>query len=147
MAKDMNIWTGTGRLGRDPEVRYFDNGDAKAEFSIAVTVSKKDGTKWVDDALWLSVEAHGKQAELAGQFLAKGSRVAVTGRLRLDTWKDKATGADRERMKVIANELVFLTPKGEGDSADPQKGSPAKPASRQEPKQTKAAAVDDDLPF
>lgn len=141
MSKDMNSVQITGRLGRDPEVRYSQGGEPICSLSVAVSGTKKAGDQWVDDATWVAVTVFGKQAESCGQFLAKGSRVAVAGRLVLEQWQDKKTDEKREKLKVVASDVVFLTPRSESDPSKPSssKTSPATSADQ--------GFADDNLPF
>lgn len=143
MSKDINSVQITGRLGRDPEVRYSQGGEPICSLSVAVATTKKQGAEWVDDAVWVAVTVFGKQAESCGQFLAKGARVGVSGRLQLEKWEDKATKAPREKLTVIASDVVFLTPKGEGDPSKPSSSKTTSPATSA-PDQ---GFVDDNLPF
>ena len=80
-----NISTLTGNLGRDPEIRYFESGNAKAEFSIAVSTGKDKPADWFDVAVW------GQSAERAMKLLHKGSRVVVIGSLKQERWQDRET--------------------------------------------------------
>lgn len=102
-----------GRLGRDPEVRVTTNGNKVCGFSMAVEkeVVVKDGTKR-EETTWVDVEAWGKTAEYIEKYIRKGSSVHLEGRLKLEEWKDKTTGADRKRMKVVVERLQGLDPKG-----------------------------------
>ena len=124
----MNSVSLIGRLGRDPETRYTGGGKAVTNFTIAVD----DGFGENKTTSWITVVAWEKTAELAQQYLAKGSQVAVEGRLKQRTWNDKE-GAKHTVLEVVANRLDFLTKiekrassqseqpvpyNGSGDSAD-----------------------------
>src|SRR2546422_10909052 len=92
-----------GNLTRDPEVRYTPKGTAVAAIGLAVnrvwttdTGEKKEEVTFVDVDLW------SRNAEIAGQYLHKGSPLFVEGRLQLDTWDDKQTGQKRSKIKVVA---------------------------------------------
>jgi len=146
MAKDLNSVQITGRLGRDPEVRYSQGGEPICSLSVAVSTSKKVGDQWVDDATWVAVTVFGKQADSCGQFLSKGSRVGVSGRLVLEQWTDKKTDEKREKLKVVASDVVFLTPRGE-ESADPKTPSSKTSSPPTSAPANNAGFVDDDLPF
>ena len=107
-----------GNLGRDPEQRFTPNGDPVTTFSVAT--SRKYGDK--DETTWFRVSVWGKQAESCNQYLHKGSKVLVEGRLRPDESgnptvfqrKDGSWGASYE---VTAENVRFLTPKGEENGA------------------------------
>ena len=103
-----------GNLTRDPEVRSTPKGTSVADIGIAVNRvysaengEKKEETTFVDVTLW------GRQAELAGQYLAKGRAVFIEGRLHLDAWDDRQTGQKRTRLKVICESLQFLPNRAE----------------------------------
>jgi single-strand DNA-binding protein len=100
----MNSVALIGRLGRDPETRYTTGGKAVTNFSIAVDYGfgDKKTTSWIPVVAWE------KTAELAQQYLGKGSQVAVTGRLQERSWQDKE-GNKRTVLEVIAIGLDFLT--------------------------------------
>lgn len=102
-----------GNLTRDPEVRYTPKGSAVCDMAIAVnrrylteSGERQEEVTYLDIVLW------GKQAELAGQFLAKGRSVFIEGRLQMDTWEDKATGQKRSKIKIVAENMQFLDSKG-----------------------------------
>ena len=105
-----------GNLTRDPQVRYTPGGTAVAEIGLAVNSSwfdkasnsKKEEVTFVDCVLY------GRQAEVAGEYLAKGRPVFFEGRLQLDTWDDKTTGQKRSKMRVVCETMQFLGSRGEG---------------------------------
>ena len=151
-----------GNLTRDPELRHTPKGTAVAELGLAINRvwmdeqrGKQEETTFVDVTLW------GRQAELAQQYLAKGRPVYIEGRLNLDTWDDKATGQKRSKLKVIGENLQFLS-SGQGGSGggggSSQGGGYSQPSSsapqqRSGPPQGASAAPvddfqeDDDIPF
>lgn len=92
-----------GRAGQDPEIRYFESGKVKTSFSIAVSRWSKNGE--LTD--WFNVELWDKQAEIAAQYVKKGSQIAVDGRLSIDKWSGK-DGVERERAVIRANNLRLL---------------------------------------
>ena len=121
-----------GNLTRDPEIRYTPKGAAVAEFAIAInrTYSGEDGQKkeevtFVDITLW------SRLAEIAGQYLRKGSSAMIEGRLQLDSWEDKNSGQRRSKLRVVGENLQML-----GSRSDrPREGSDA-PGGRRERTQT-----------
>ena len=92
-----------GRAGQDPEMRYFESGKVKTTFSIAVSRWSKTGE--ITD--WFNIELWDKQAEVAGQYVKKGSLIALDGRLAIDKWSAK-DGTERERAIVRGNNLRLL---------------------------------------
>ena len=105
-----------GNLGKDPEVRYTQGGQAVANLRIATSRSwtdKQSGQR-KEETEWHDVEVWGKQAEQCGEYLAKGRQVYVEGRLKTDKWQDKQTGQERSRVKVVADSVRFLGGRGQG---------------------------------
>jgi single-strand DNA-binding protein len=105
-----------GNLTRDPQVRYTPSGSAVAEIGLAVnrywfdkqTNSRREETTFVDVTLWA------RDAEVAGEYLAKGRPVLIEGRLQLDTWDDKTTGQKRSKLRVVAERMQMLGSRGDG---------------------------------
>lgn len=111
MAKSINQVILMGRLTRDPEQRTTTTGKTIASFSIAVDRGGQE-----DAADFFDVTAWEKLGDLVVQYLAKGRRVLVQGRLRQDSWDDKETGKKRSRVEVTATDVTFLDgPNGDGD--------------------------------
>ena len=100
--RDLNSFAATGRISRDPEVRF--TSDGKAVCSVSMAISRDDKT------LWMRVSVFGKTAEAVGNYLHKGSKIAVTGYLKENKFTDK-DGNKRSTIEVIANQVVFLDPK------------------------------------
>ncbi|MDB4295899.1 single-stranded DNA-binding protein, partial [Akkermansiaceae bacterium] len=91
-----------GNLTRDPEIRYTPKGTAVGDIAIAVNrVRTGDDGNRIEEVTYVDVTLWGRQAEVAGQYLAKGRSVYIEGRLQLDTWDDKATGQKRSRLRVV----------------------------------------------
>ncbi len=144
-----------GNLTRDPEVKYTPKGMAVAEVGLAVnrnyTVDgdKREEVTFVDCELW------GKTAELAGQYLSKGRPVYFEGRLKLDTWDDKTTGAKRSKMRVVVETMQFLGSRGDseggggGNRSREYDGEPAAaPPPRSRPAPTRPEPEEEDeIPF
>jgi len=112
MAKSINQVILMGRLVRDPEQRTTTTGKTIASFSIAVDRGGQE-----DQADFFNVTAWEKLGDLVIQYLAKGRRVLVQGRLRQDSWDDKETGKKQSRIEVTATDVTFLDgPNGDGGS-------------------------------
>lgn len=103
-----------GHLGKDPELRYTPNGTAVCNFSIAMSESwkDKDGNKQ-EKTEWMGIVVWKKQAEACGEYLHKGSQVHVEGKIQTRQWEDR-DGNKRYTTEVVANSVVFLTPKKDG---------------------------------
>ncbi len=109
MAKSVNKVTLLGNLGKDPEMKSTPSGFNVARFSIATTdrVKDKDGN-WQDRTEWHNVVAFQRTAEIASQYLKKGSKVYIEGRLHNDSWDDKETGQKKYKTEIIVNDLVLI---------------------------------------
>jgi single-strand DNA-binding protein len=104
-----------GNLTRDPEVRYTPKGNAVCDMAIAVNRRYvNDAGERQEEVTYLDVVLWNKQAELAGQYLAKGRSVFVEGRLQMDSWEDKATGQKRTKIRIVCENMQFLDSKGAG---------------------------------
>jgi len=125
MAKSINQVILLGRLTRDPEQRTTTGGKTIASFSLAVD---RGGDS--DAADFFEITAWEKLGELVIQYLAKGRRVLVQGRLRQDSWDDKETGKKRSRVEVTATDVTFLDGPSDGQggssSSAPRSSAPAK---------------------
>ena len=129
-----------GNLTRDPEVRYTPKGTAIANLGLAVNRTWRDESgQEKEEVLFVDVDVWGRQAETAGQYLAKGRPVFIEGRLKLDSWDDKETGQKRNKLKVVAERVQFLgaPPQGAGrgnaeisDQAPPSEDRPQRAAAR-----------------
>lgn len=119
MAKSINQVILMGRLTRDPEQRTTTTGKTIASFGIAVDRGGQE-----DQADFFNVTAWEKLGDLVIQYLAKGRRVLVQGRLRQDTWDDKETGKKQSRIEVVATDVTFLDgPNGDSGSSAPSSNS------------------------
>ncbi len=113
-----------GNLTRDPEVRYTPKGTAVTEIGMAVNrVRKGDDGEKIEEVTFIDVTLWGRTAELAGQYLAKGRSVFIEGRLNLETWDDKTTGAKRSKLSVIGENMQFIGGRQDGDKPR-QEGKP-----------------------
>lgn len=107
-----------GNLGRDPEVRYMPNGEAVCNFSIATSDSWKDkqGQKQ-ERTEWHNIVMYRRLAEIAGEYLKKGSSVYLEGRIQTRKWQDKNTGQDRYTTEIVADQMQMLGGKSGGGAA------------------------------
>jgi single-strand DNA-binding protein len=114
MARSLNKCTIIGNVGRDPEMRYTPQGTAVTSFTVAVNRSRpaRDGMEAQEQTDWFRVTTWNKLAEIANQYLTKGTLVYLEGRVELDEW----TGNDNQhhaRLGLVANDMVMLSAKGE----------------------------------
>lgn len=145
MARGVNKVILIGNLGRDPEVRYSPNGGAIANITLATSESWKDKNtgEQVDKTEWHRVVFFRRLAEIVGEYLKKGSKVYIEGKLQTRKWQDKE-GNDRYTTEVVANEMQMLDSRGGSTSYNQDETTAAQPAS-QEP--APAGDFDDDIPF
>jgi single-strand DNA-binding protein len=139
-----------GNLTRDPELRTTPKGTAICQFGIAVNRQFKDESGATrDETTFVDIEAWGKQGELVARYLSKGSLAMVEGRLRFDQWEDKQSGQKRSKLKVVLDNVQFLSSRSGGSGGGPA-AAPADepPASGGRPAPPAPADKgDDDVPF
>lgn len=162
-----------GNLGRDPEVRYLPSGGAVANVTVATSESWKDKNTGAmqEQTEWHRVVFYGRLAEIAGEYLRKGSKVYLEGSLHTRKWQDKQTGQDRYSTEIKGSTMQMLDTKGGGsgggfEAADEGQGMPnyadfdaPAAAPRQQPSRPAPSApsrpaapaamedFDDDIPF
>lgn len=151
----LNKVTLIGHLGKDPETRYMSNGEAVTNITVATSETWKDkasGEKQ-EKTEWHRITFYRRMAEIAGEYLKKGSQVYIEGRLETRKWQDKE-GADRYTTEIIANELKMLGGKserggsqdrGQGGNSESGAGGSAKGSAAKKP--GKFEEMDDDIPF
>ncbi|AIQ98238.1 single-stranded DNA-binding protein [Prochlorococcus sp. MIT 0801] len=109
----INSVTLVGRAGRDPEVRYFESGTVVANLTMAVNRRNRS-----DEPDWFNLEIWGKQAQVAADYVKKGSLIGITGSFKLDTWKDRNTGEDRNKPVVRVDRLELLGSKRDSENSN-----------------------------
>lgn len=115
MAKSVNKVILVGNLGKDPEVKFTPSGMQVAKFSIATNEGYKDKSgQWQERTEWHNIVAWARLAEIIGEYVKKGSKVYIEGRLQTSSWDDKETGQKKYKTEIVANELVLLGGRGEG---------------------------------
>ena len=107
----INSVTLVGRAGRDPEVKYFESGTVVANLTMAVNRRNKN-----DEPDWFNLEIWGKQAQVAADYVKKGSLIGITGSFKLDSWKDRNTGESRNKPVVRVDRLELLGSKRDSES-------------------------------
>jgi len=139
-----------GNLTRDPEVRYTPSGTAVCDIGIAVNERRKSSTgEWVEEGVYVDVTLWGRTAEVAGEYLTKGSPVLIEGRLRLDTWEKE--GEKRSKLRVVAERMQMLGGRGAGNNINAGGRASAAGAGSGTPTPDVAPVEDfppeDDVPF
>ena len=110
---EINTINLVGRVGREPDVRYFESGSTVANFTLAVNrISRSDEPDWFNLEIW------GKQAQIAADYVKKGSLVGITGSFKIDSWEDKNSGEDRFKPVVRVDKLNLLSSRKETDNGN-----------------------------
>jgi single-strand DNA-binding protein len=139
MAKSLNKVMLIGNLGKDPELRYTTSGVAVATFSLATNESWKDQDGNTQERTeWHNIVAWKKLAEICGEWLKKGKKVYIEGRIQTRSYDDKNTGAKKYITEIVAENMIMLDSKGSQESAAPTPGVT---------ESASPAAVENDLPF
>ena len=146
-----------GNLGQDPEVRYMSNGNAVANISVATSESWKDKAtqEQKEETEWHRCVCYGKLAEIIGEYLKKGSKIYLEGKLKTRKWKDQQN-VDRYTTEIVFDEMQMIDGKQQGVSPSPPPQQPQRPA--QQPQNNGYAAArnapqqptsfdDDSIPF
>ncbi|HLJ86851.1 MAG TPA: single-stranded DNA-binding protein [Candidatus Angelobacter sp.] len=156
MAKSVNKVILVGNLGKDPEVKYTPSGMAVAKFSLATNERFKDkGGEWQDRTEWHNIVAWQRLAEIVGEYVKKGSKIYLEGRLQTSSWEDKQSGEKKYRTEIVAQDLVLLGGRGEGGGdyeGRSSRGSSSSSSYDQRPSQSDEMShsteiTDDDIPF
>ncbi|GIK35239.1 MAG: hypothetical protein AMXMBFR45_25530 [Gammaproteobacteria bacterium] len=149
MARGINKVILIGNLGQDPETKYMPSGSAVTNLRIATSEVFKDKEtgQQQERTEWHSVAMFGRLAEIAGEYLRKGSQVYIEGRLRTRKWQDKQ-GQDRYSTEIVANEMQMLGGKGGGMGGSMDAGAEPRERPAGRPRAAEPAAeLDDDIPF
>jgi len=157
MAKSVNKVILIGNLGKDPDIKYTPGGIPVAKFSLATNERYKDKSgEWQDRTEWHSLVAFQRTAEIIGEYVKKGSKIYIEGRLQTSSWEDKQSGEKKYRTEIIVNDLVLLSGRGdydaEGRSRSAAASGPAASGMDQRPSPTEDAGqetgiTDEDIPF
>ena len=161
MARGINKVILVGNLGKDPETRYFPDGGAITNVTLATSESWKDKSsgEQQERTEWHKVTFRGRLAEIAGEYLRKGSKIYVEGKLQTRKWTDQ-TGNERYTTEIQANEMQMLDSRTGGGGDDynqaPRQNQPRQAAPAAQPNQQQnysqqpvemSAGFDDDIPF
>jgi single-strand DNA-binding protein len=149
-----------GNLTRDPELRVTPKGTAICQFGLAVNRQFKDESgQNRDETTFVDIEAWGKQGELVAKYLTKGSPAMVEGRLKFDQWEDKQTQQKRSKLKVVLDNVQFLSsggargaggggaPAGAEEGVDQTVERHSPPARGNAKPAAPAPGIDEDVPF
>jgi single-strand DNA-binding protein len=162
MAKSVNKVILLGNVGKDPEIRSTPSGTMVANFTLATTDRQKDAQgNWQDKTEWHNLVAFSRTAEIIRDYVKKGSKLFIEGKIQTRSWDDKESGAKRYRTEIIVNDLSLLSGRDEGSSGGYSRGSGSsssssagsssgfdqrQPAGNEDYAQS-AEISDDDIPF
>jgi len=142
-----------GNLTRDVELKYTQGGTAVTEVTLAVNDRKKNQSgEWVEETTFVDVTLWARTAEVASEYLSKGSPMLIEGRLRLDRWDDKETGKGRSKLAVTGERMQMLGGRGGGSGGSGggnpggRQGQTSQPAAAPEP-MGQTGPPDDEIPF
>jgi single-strand DNA-binding protein len=157
MPKSVNKVILLGNVGKDPEVKFLPSGLPVANLTLATSDRFKDKAgEWQDRTEWHNVVLWQRLAEIAGEYLKKGGKVYIEGRLQTRSWDDKQTGQKKYMTEVVASDLILLGGRGEGGGGDFAGGSRGASAGggnnfdQRTPEHEAAPAgpiTDEDIPF
>ena len=146
MPRSVNKVILVGNVGKDPEVRYLQSGTPVANFSLATNERFKGRNgEWQERTEWHSIVAWQRLAEIVREYVAKGSKLYVEGKIQTSSWEDRQSGVRKYRTEIVARELLLLGPRENG-GRDHQ--SPT--SDDQEDQRSQASSsesVDEDVPF
>ena len=145
MPKSVNKVILIGNVGKDPEVKYAPSGVALAKFSLATNERFKDKSgEWQDRTEWHNVLAWQRLAEIVGEYVRKGAKLYIEGKLQTSSWEDRSSGEKKYRTEIIARDIVLLGSREAADETDS-----ARAQEEREPVHAGAGEVVDseDIPF
>jgi single-strand DNA-binding protein len=108
MSKGVNKVILLGHVGKDPEIRSTQGGTNIVNFSLATTDRQKQGEQWVDQTEWHNLVAFNRTAEVIRDYVKKGSKIMIEGKIKTRSWDDKESGQKKSRTEIIVNELTLL---------------------------------------
>ncbi len=149
MAKSVNKVILVGNVGKDPEFKMLPSGSAVVNFTLATSERFKDkGGEWQDRTEWHNLTAYQRVAEIVRDYVKKGSKLYIEGRIQTRSWDDQASGQKKYRTEIIVGDLVLLSGRGEGESgmrSNTASFDQRRPAAADE--LAAAEITDDDIPF
>jgi single-strand DNA-binding protein len=154
MAKSVNKVILLGNVGKDPEIRSTPSGVQVASFTLATSDRQKDAQgNWQDRTEWHNLKAFNRTAEIVRDYVKKGSKLYVEGKITTNSWDDKETGQKRYRTEIIVNDLSLLSGRDEGSPGGYSGRSSSssnydqRPAAGAEDFAQSAEISDEDIPF
>jgi single-strand DNA-binding protein len=152
MPKSVNKVILLGNVGKDPEVKFLPSGSAVANLTLATSERFKDKAgEWQDRTEWHNLTAYQRLAEIIRDYVKKGSKLYVEGRLQTRSWDDQASGQKKYRTEIVLYDLVLLSGRGEGEPAGAYSRSNTSSFDQRSPAPAEEFAgteiTDEDIPF
>jgi single-strand DNA-binding protein len=152
MARSINKAILVGNVGKDPDVKFLPSGMAVANFALATSERFKDKTgEFQERTEWHNLTAYQRLAEIVRDYVKKGAKLYVEGRIQTRSWDDKETNQKRYRTEIVVNDLVLLSGRGEGgDSGGSSRSSSSydqRPPAHADDLVQSTEITDDDIPF
>jgi len=153
MAKSVNKVILLGNVGKDPEIKSTPSGTMIANLTLATSDRYQDqGGNWTDRTEWHNLVAFKRTAEIIRDYVKKGSKLYIEGKIQTRSWDDKETGAKRYRTEIIVNDLSLLSGREEGSSGGYSRSSGSSSYDQRGPQPVddisqSAEISDDDIPF
>ena len=146
MPKSINKVILVGNVGKEPEVRYSSSGTPVANFSLATNEKFKDrNDQWQERTEWHSIVAWKRLSEIVGEYVAKGSKLYIEGKIQTSNWEDRQSGERKYRTEIVVRDLLLLGPRGNSD--DDHRGSTHSENEDQPFQAGSGEIVDEDIPF
>ena len=135
-----------GNVTRDPELRYISNGTAVTDVGLAVNDRRKDGKtgEWIEETTFVDVTLWGRTAEIAGEYVTKGSPLLIEGRLKLDTWEKD--GKKNSKLRVVGERMQLLGSRGDGSRGGKPRVAAGRGAAPADDSYSQASDFSDDGP-
>lgn len=152
MAKSVNKVILLGNVGKDPEIRATPGGTMVASFSLATSDRTKDQSgNWSDRTEWHNLVAFQRTAEIIRDYVKKGSKLYVEGKIQTRSWDDKTSGEKKYRTEIIVNDISLLSGRGEGEGGGYNRSSSTsydqRTSSNTDDLVQSTEITDDDIPF
>ena len=145
MPKSVNKVILVGNVGQDPEVKYTPSGTPVAKFTLATNERFKDRSEeWQERTEWHNVVAWQRLAEITGEYIKKGTKLYIEGKLQTSSWEDRQSGSKRYRTEVVARDIVLLGARDDEDETDRTRGNGRE---RKEAHEPSSEITDEDIPF
>jgi single-strand DNA-binding protein len=148
MPKSVNKVILVGNVGKDPEVKYTPGGMPVARFSVATSENYKDrNDEWQERTEWHSIVAWQRLAEIVGEYVRKGAKLYIEGRLQTSSWEDRESGSRKYRTEIVARDIVLLSNGNRGQTGAARQERKDIPASTDVMQEREEAEISEDIPF